>query len=129
MAAVVAPAAATMAAMAAARRPHWLRRGRVDLVFVADLVIALICFGATDGVLGTESANHGHQFGSGELLGVSFALCAPLVLRSRLPLTAWAASAAAIVWTTLVIQPRSLSPSSYLVTAVLVYGLCLYAVA
>ncbi len=125
----IASAFATGVTAPPAPRPRWLRRGRVDLVFVADLVIALICFGATDGVLGTESANHGYQFGSGELLGVSFALCAPLVLRSRLPLTAWAASAAAIVWTTLVIQPRSLSPSSYLVTAVLVYGLCLYAVA
>ena len=36
----------------------------------------------------------------GQLLLVSFVLCAPLVLRTRFPLTAWTASAVAMLWAT-----------------------------
>ena len=111
-----------------APRPRWLRRGRVDLVFLADFAIALICFGTTNGLLGSESTRSGHDFGGAELLLISAVLSAPLVLRTRLPLTAWASSAAAILLTALVIPPRSISTAPYLPTAVIVYGLCLYAV-
>ena len=111
-----------------APRPRWLRRGRVDLVFLADFAIALICFGATNGQLGSESARSGNHFGGGELLLVSFILCAPLVLRTRLPLTAWVASAAAILLSATVIGPSGTTTDPYLLTAVIVYGLCLYAV-
>jgi signal transduction histidine kinase len=111
-----------------APRPARLRRGRVDLVFAADVVIALICFGATDGALGTAAARH-HGPGSQMLLLVSFALCAPLVLRTQLPLTSWTASAAAMLWTKWVIPPNSLSQGPYIPAGVIVYVLCLYAVA
>jgi signal transduction histidine kinase len=111
-----------------APRPRWLQRGRVDFVFVADVVIALIAFGATDAVLGTNSARTGHHYSGPELLLISFALCAPLVLRTRLPLTAWACSAASISLVALVIPPRSLSNAPYVPASVFVYGLCLYAV-
>jgi signal transduction histidine kinase len=112
-----------------APRPDWLRRGRVDFVFLADFAIALICFGATNGQLGSESARSGNHYGGGEFLLISFILCAPLVLRTRLPLTAWVWSAAAILVSETVIGPRGNSTAPYLVTGLIVYGLCLYAVA
>ena len=111
-----------------APRPRWLRRGPVDLVFLADFAIALICFGATNAVLGSESSQSGHHYGGQVLLAISFVLCAPLVLRTRWPLTAWVSSAAAILLTTIVIPTRSISTAPYLLTEVIVYGLCLYAV-
>ena len=111
-----------------APRPRWLRRGRVDLAFLADVAIAVICFAATNAQLGSQNANSGHHYGPAELLLVSFALCAPLVLRTRLPLTAWASSAAAILLTSVVIPARSISTDPYLATSVIVCGLCLYAV-
>ncbi len=110
-----------------APRPRWQRRGRIDLVFVADFVIALILFGISNSLIGTQAARGSHDYGGLEVLVISFVLCAPLVLRTRLPLTAWATSAAAILLTATVIPPRTISTSSYLPTAVIVYGLCLYA--
>jgi signal transduction histidine kinase len=112
-----------------APRPAWLRRGRFDLVFLADVVIALICFGATNGMLGTEAARHHHSIGSGELLLVSFVLCAPLVLRTRLPLTAWTASAVAMLWVHSVVPQYLLGAGVSTPAGVIVYVLCLYAVA
>jgi signal transduction histidine kinase len=109
-------------------RPRWLRRGRVDLVFIADFVVALICFGTTNGVLGTNNARTGHHYAEGVLLLISLVISAPLVLRTRLPLTAWATSLAAILLTAVVVPPRTISTSAYLPASVLVYGLCLYAV-
>src|SRR5215468_440 len=112
-----------------APRPAWLRRGRFDLVFIADVVIALIAFGATDGMLGTEAARHHSSIGTQELLLVSFVMCAPLVLRTRFPLTAWTASAVAILWANLAVPYGSLSSAVYIPAGVIVYVLCLYAVA
>ncbi|HEX5190116.1 MAG TPA: histidine kinase [Streptosporangiaceae bacterium] len=115
--------------MPSAPRPRWQRRGRLDLVFVADFAIALICFGATNAMLASANARSGHHYGGAELLVISLVLSAPLVLRTRLPVTAWASSAGAILFTALVIPPRSISTAPYLPAAVIVYGLCLYAVA
>ena len=43
-------------------RPRWLRRGRYDLVEVADVIIALICFAITNSTLTNENASHhGHH--------------------------------------------------------------------
>src|SRR6185437_7794104 len=85
-----------------------MRRGRADLVFLADFAVALICFGATVGLLGSESAKAGHHYNGVELLLISFILCAPLVLRTRLPLTAWITSAAALSLTTILIAPHNI---------------------
>ncbi|HEY4463917.1 MAG TPA: histidine kinase [Streptosporangiaceae bacterium] len=112
-----------------APRPRWLRRGRFDFVFLADLAAALICFGATNGVLGTQNAHHNSPHSNGELLLVSLMLCAPLVLRTRFPLTAWTASLIAMLWTSRLITPQSLSGAAYIPAGVIVYALCLYAVA
>jgi signal transduction histidine kinase len=100
----------------------------VDFVFLADVALALICFGATDSMLGQANARAGYQYGDAVLLLASFILCAPLVVRTRWPLTAWATSAAAIGLTTIFVSPGSLSTGPYFFTGVLVYGLCLYAV-
>ena len=127
-----------------APRPAWLRRGRIDLVVAADVVLALICFGLTNADLDAKNALHargrpgqghavplavGAHHSTGILLLLAFVLCAPLALRSRLPLTAWTASAVALLWASVVIPPRSLSSAVYPVAGVIVYLLCLYAVA
>jgi signal transduction histidine kinase len=112
-----------------APRPRLLQRGRFDLVFVADVALALILLGVSDGALGAQNSAHHSLHSANLLLLVSFVLCAPLVLRNRLPLTAWTASALAIYWASAVIKPRSLSSSPYLPTGVIVFVLCLYAVA
>jgi signal transduction histidine kinase len=112
-----------------APRPRLLQRGRLDLVFVADVVTALILLGASDATLGSQNSAHHSGHSANLLFLVSLVLCAPLVLRNRLPLTAWTASTLAIYWTSQVISPRSMSSSAYLATGVIVYVLCLYAVA
>ena len=63
------------------------------------------------------------------LVLLAFVVSAPLVLRTRFPLSAWAVSAAAIILTSLAIPPGSLSGPDVPVAGALVYGLCLYAVA
>ena len=111
-----------------APRPRWLRRGRYDLVEVADVIIALIAFAVTNSALTNANAsNHGHH-STGLLVLISFITCAPLALRTRSPLGAWALSAAALIWTGLTIPPHSLGGPDVPVAGVLVYGLCLYAV-
>src|SRR5215469_627875 len=80
-----------------APRPRWLRRGRLDLVFVADVLLAVIIFGLTDSALGNANASHNGHYNPVQIIGVSFILSAPLVLRNRFPLTAWLASAAAML--------------------------------
>jgi len=111
-----------------APRPRWLRRGRVDFVEAADVITALICFGTTNSWLVTQNAHAHSGHGEGALFLAALALCAPLVLRTRLPFTAMAASALAIAAVTLVIDPRSISSSGYVPASALVYLLCLYSV-
>jgi len=110
-------------------RPARLRFRRFDLVFVADVVTALICFAATNSSLGNQNARHGSHHSIEELVLVSLALCAPLVLRTRFPLTAWTASAVAMFWASRLIPPHTLSSATYIPAGVIVYVLCLYAVA
>ncbi|SRR5579871_1926741 len=103
-----------------APRPRWLRRGRIDLVAVADVIVALICFASTNSTLDNH---HPTNLSSVVLLLVSLALCAPLAVRTWLPLTAWCASALALFWV-----GGAFSSFGVLPGAVLVYILCLYAV-
>jgi len=111
-----------------APRPRWLRRGRYDLVEVADAILALICFAITNSTLTDENTSHHGHHSAGLLVLLAFVISAPLALRTRFPLGAWAFSAAALIWTSLVIPPGSLGGPHFPVTGVLVYGLCLYAV-
>jgi signal transduction histidine kinase len=104
-----------------APRPRWLMRGRLDLVAVADVIVALICFAATNSKLVNL---HPANASSVVILLISLALCAPLAVRSYLPLTAWCASALALFWV-----GGAFSSMGVLPGAVLVYVLCLYAVA
>ena len=104
-----------------APRPRWLMRGRVDLVAVTDVIVALICFGATNSTL---SNRHPVNASAVVILVISLALCAPLAARTYFPLTAWCASALALFWV-----GGAFSPMGVLPGGILVYILCLYAVA
>ena len=102
-------------------RPRWLMRGRVDLVAVADVIVALICLAATASTLSNQHPAHAS---GGVILLISLAVSAPLAVRTYLPLTAWCASALALFWV-----GGAFSPVGVLAGGVLVYILCLYTVA
>jgi signal transduction histidine kinase len=102
-------------------RPRWLRRGRLDLVAVADVITALICFAATNSSLRGE---HPPLAGSTVVLLISLAVSAPLAVRNYYPLTAWSASALAFLWI-----GGAYTPAGTIPAGILVYVLCLYAVA
>ena len=110
-------------------RSRRLRFRGLDLVFLADTAAALILFAITNNNLGQENVHHDSPHGAGLILLASALLCAPLVLRTRLPLTSWTASAVAMFWVSLTIPPYSISNGPYIATGVIVYVLCLYAVA
>ena len=103
-------------------RHRRLRRGRFDLVEIADVVTALICFAIANSVLTNGTHHH-----TGLIVLLAFLNCAPVALRTRYPLTAWVASALAIIVTSL--QVSTATSSGYLALVVFVNGLCLYAVA
>jgi DNA-binding CsgD family transcriptional regulator len=84
-------------------RPRRLRRGRFDLVEIADVITALICFGITNSVLTNENSSHHGHHEPALLLLLAFVTCVPLALRTRFPLAAWAASTLAVIATSLVI--------------------------
>ena len=104
----------------AAPRPRRLMWGRADLVWVADVIVALICFAATNSTL--DNHNPGHH-SAGIILLVSLALCAPLAVRNYLPLTAWSVSATAML-----VFGVGATPGGTPLGGILVYVLCLYAV-
>ncbi len=113
---------------AAPRSPR-LRRGRLDLVFTADVLTAIICWAVSWGVLVHENTQHHSPHNPWLLFLLSVVLCAPLVLRTAYPLAAWSASALAMFWASLVVESYSVSGVLYIPAAVVVYVLCLYAVA
>jgi signal transduction histidine kinase len=102
-------------------RPRWLRRGRLDLVAVADVITAFICFAATNSTLRGE---HPPLATNLVVLVISLAVSAPLAVRNYYPLTAWSASALAFLWV-----GGAYTPAGTIPAGVLVYVLCLYAVA
>src|SRR5262245_53634213 len=104
-----------------------LRVGPVDIVQALDVLIALIVFAADDSYLTTP--HPAHTNGSLLSLFVAITTAAPLVLRDRQPLTAWGCSAAAIAIGSLIILPGKDIGGPYIPGAVVVYVLCLYAVA
>jgi signal transduction histidine kinase len=129
--AVVRTAVATGATDPPLPPPAWRQRlqlGPVDLVFLADVVLALILWGSTDSWLDTQNGRHHHPYSTEVLLLYAAVLAAPLVLRTRFPATAWAASAVSLVWVSAAIGPHTLYNAAYPVAGVIVYGLCLYAV-
>jgi signal transduction histidine kinase len=109
------------------RRLLWRRR--FDLVEIADVILALICFAIANSVLGPlNSVAEGHH-PRGLLLLLAFVTCAPLAFRTRFPLYAWVASGLAVIATSLTISPVWLDGSAYIPIVLIVYGLCLYSVA
>ncbi len=95
----------------------------------ADVVIALICFAATNSWLETQNGKHGSPYSTGMLLLFACAVCVPLLLRTWFPAQAWMLSAAALAWTTVEVGSHTLSSAVYLPGGLLVYFLCLYSVA
>ena len=110
-----------------APRPARLRRGRLDLVFAADTVTALILFLVTNNVL--TNSQHSGAHNAGLIALDSFVLCAPLVLRTRYPLTAWTMSTLAMLFASWTATAFSVLPDKYAIPGIIVYLLCLYAVA
>jgi signal transduction histidine kinase len=110
-------------------RHGWLRRGRFDLVEVADAIIALILFAICTSVLSPGNSAHNGHHPPFLLVLFAFLTCAPLALRTRFPLTAWAVTGLAIIGTSLVLSGGWLDGSGYLAVVLVVYGLCVYAVA
>jgi len=106
-----------------------LRRGRIDLVEAADTAVALLCFILTTNTLDSQDQAHGNPYSHITLLFFALIVSVPLLARTRFPALAWAASALSLVITSTGIGPRALSSAVYLPAGVLVYGLCLYAVA
>jgi len=111
----------------APRSPR-LRRGRVDLVFVADVITAFILFLITSNQLGHAGVPHGGTPGPIRTLLLPLVLCGPLVLRNRYPLTSFSICVLAVFWAGRVVAPISASAYGY-IPALIVYALCLYAVA
>jgi signal transduction histidine kinase len=111
----------------APRSPR-LRRGRVDLVFVADVITALIFFAITSNQLGHAGIAHGTTPSPIRTLLLPLFLCGPLVLRTRFPLTSFSICVLAMLWASRVVAPISVSASGY-IPGLIVYALCLYAVA
>jgi signal transduction histidine kinase len=106
-----------------------LMRGRIDLVELADVVIAILCLILTTTSLDNQDQAHGNPYSHLTLLFFAVIISVPLVARTRFPALAWAGSALALVVTSTGIGPRALSSAVYLPAGVVVYGLCLYAVA
>jgi signal transduction histidine kinase len=110
-------------------RHRRLRYKQYDLVAVADVIVALICFASGNAWLSSQSSRHPPAVAAGTLILVAFVTSAPVVLRTRFPLIAWGASALTIIGTYVVLPPRMQVSSAYPPSAEVVYGLCLYAVA
>ncbi|HEX9065467.1 MAG TPA: histidine kinase [Streptosporangiaceae bacterium] len=110
-------------------RQRRLRIGRVDLVVLADALIAFICWGTTASAIGNLNSRHGLPYGSAVLTLAAFVVSAPVAARSFAPLTAWAGSALAMAWTSWIVLPNMHAKVPFLAAGVIVYLLCLYAVA
>ena len=63
------------------------------------MIIALICFAVTNSTLSDGNTASQHPYDSGLLVLLAFVDCAPLALRTRFPIAAWAASWAALIGT------------------------------
>jgi signal transduction histidine kinase len=112
-------------------RLTWQKRGRLDLVVAADVVIAIVCFSLTAHQLAYSGNRYGGTPGAAVDLLLSFVLCAPLVLRTYRPLTSWFVCLVGWFWASRIVAAASalsISSSTY-VPGMIVYGLCLYAVA
>jgi signal transduction histidine kinase len=126
---ITATIAAGVTEPATPRSPR-LRRGRVDLVFAADVLIAIICAAVTWGMLATWNAQHHGSHNPGLAFLIGLLTSAPLVLRTKYPLTAWSTSAVALLLASVVVSSYSaLGGVTDLPAALVVYILCLYAVA
>jgi signal transduction histidine kinase len=107
-------------------RHRRLRTGRHDLVEIADAIVVLICFLVGNGWLQTQNNHLNTGYNAWILALIAFVTCAPLVLRTRAPLTAWLASGLAMIGAAVAIPPAV--PIAYVPASLVCYALCLYAV-
>jgi signal transduction histidine kinase len=104
-----------------------LRRGRLDLVFAADVLIAIVCWAITYGMVETLN-NRYHQHNLGLLFLLSVLLCAPLAVRTFYPLAAWSVSVVSLLWASMIMGVYPGVGVDHVLAGVVVYMLCLYAV-
>src|SRR5215471_20399102 len=100
-----------------APRHRRLRRGRFDIVEMADVVIAFICFASANSWLMSHSLRHGTPLGAGTVALTGAITSAPLLLRTRFPLSSFGAAALTIIGTAVLIRPRLLAADAYLPTS------------
>jgi signal transduction histidine kinase len=112
-----------------APRAEWLKRGRLDLVIAADVVLASILFGVTNILLASESTQGQPSRPLVVLVLVSLLICAPLGFRTAYPLSAWTAATGAMIWATRILPLHGTGPAGYVGAGVVVMLLCTYAVA
>jgi signal transduction histidine kinase len=111
-------------------RLKWQRRGRLDLVVAADVMFAFIFFIITVSKLGHVASRNGGSPGTELIILLAIASCAPLIVRTWVPLTSWSVCLLASFWADRVLAAAPLSvSSSTAIPATIVYVLCLYAVA
>ncbi|MDN3354948.1 sensor histidine kinase [Actinomadura sp. DC4] len=106
-----------------------LRVGPVDLVVALDVLITFIVFAADNAWLRSQKHTLNGRRDDFLLLLVAFITALPLLLRDRRPLAAWLCSASAITVGALIVVPRHDISTPYVPGSVVVYVLCLYAVA
>src|SRR5690242_8991228 len=107
------------------QRSRRLRRGRFDLVEVLDVILALILFGATNSQLTNQNAAQHGGLQAGILALIAFVNCAPLALRTQFPLSALAFSAAALIWTSLLVPGGLVGGVGIPTAGAFVYTLCM----
>jgi signal transduction histidine kinase len=108
---------------------HRLWLGRVYLPAAAELVLAVILFYSGNALLQAANGREGYPHAEIKLILISLLGTAPLLLRGRWPLQAWALSALAMVLSLDVVRPHALIGTPHVPTLGIVYLLCLYAIA
>ncbi|GII00265.1 sensor histidine kinase [Planobispora takensis] len=99
----------------------------IDLVLIADLVLAFILFRAVQALLTTEVADLAAPLDQGEIAFIAATSSLPLALRDRWPLTAWRLAVVLIPWG-VVTRGYDLE-ALFSADAVIMYLLVVYAVA
>jgi signal transduction histidine kinase len=99
----------------------------IDLVLVADLVLAFILFCAVQALMRDQSLYMAKPLDEGEIAFIAVTSSLPLALRDRWPLTAWRLAVVLIPWG-IVTRGQDLE-AAFSADAVIMYLLVVYAVA
>ncbi|GAT64565.1 two-component system sensor histidine kinase [Planomonospora sphaerica] len=99
----------------------------IDLVLLADLVLAFVLFSVVQSMLQTEATNVPLPLDREEIRFAAACSALPLVLRDRWPLAAWRLAAVLVPWG--IITRLQAVETPYSADTVIMYLLVLYAVA